>query len=186
MVAPLARLSPALDQVLTRGDTLDDDLELVHTFRPSLLVAQAPSLSLAWAARRAGVPLSIGPGDRAFSRLYSRRVPARAGRGLHQVEAALAYAHLAGARPGPAVFPLSIPDEIEDGLAHRRAAHASPSATGCTPGTEAPRRLAAQAPPAPGGAARGGRGCRSCSIGPADRTGGGARSRRARYGACRA
>ena len=63
-----------------------------------------------------------GP-SRACSRGAWGRAPLH---GLHQVEAALAYAHLAGARPGPAAFPLAIPEEIEDGLAHWRAQHRIP------------------------------------------------------------
>ena len=125
LVAPLAALSPVVDEVLVRREGLDD-VGLLRTFRPAVLVAQAPSLSLAWAARRARVPLSIGPGDRSFSRLFTRRVGGRVLHGLHQVEAALAYAHLAGARPGPAAFPLAIPEDIEAGLAHWRAQHRIP------------------------------------------------------------
>jgi ADP-heptose:LPS heptosyltransferase len=53
-------------------------------------------------------------------------VDARAVRDRHQVEVALAYAHLAGARPGPAEFPLVVPEEIDVGLAHWRAAHRVP------------------------------------------------------------
>jgi ADP-heptose:LPS heptosyltransferase len=124
-VVSLARLCPAVDQVLVRRQ--EDDFEgMLRTFRPTLVVAPAPSLGLAWAARRARVPVAVGPGDRAYSRLFGRRVRARAVRGLHQVEEALAYAHVAGARPGPAVFPLAVPPEVADGLAHWRAAHRVP------------------------------------------------------------
>ena len=126
LAAPLARLSPAIDQVLVHADGVGDFDRLVQAFRPTVLVAQAPTLALVWAARRARVPVSVGPGDRAFSRLLTRRVPANAARALHQVEEALAYAHLAGARPGPARFPLAVPHEIEEGLGHWRAEHQIP------------------------------------------------------------
>jgi len=124
--APLARLSPAVDQVLVHADGFSDSEALLRTFRPTVLLAQAPTLAMAWAARRGRVPLSVGPGDHAFSRLFTRRVAARAVRGLHQVEEGLAYAHLAGVRPGPAAFPLQVPAEIDAGLAHWRAAHQVP------------------------------------------------------------
>ncbi|HEX5042685.1 MAG TPA: glycosyltransferase family 9 protein [Candidatus Polarisedimenticolaceae bacterium] len=127
LAAPLARLSPVIDQVLVHADGIGDFDPLVRGFRPTVLLAQAPTLALAFAARRAKVPLSVGPGDRAFSRLFTRRVPARAVRGLHQVEEALAYAHGAGARPGPAEFPLTVPPEVEEGLAHWRGAHRVPA-----------------------------------------------------------
>ena len=126
LAAPLARLSPILDQVLVHADGIGAFDALIHGFRPTVLVAQAPALGLAWAARKAKVPLSVGPGDRAFSRLFTRRVPGRAARGLHQVEESLAYAHLAGARPGAADFPLAVPAEVAEGLAHWRGTHRVP------------------------------------------------------------
>lgn len=125
-VAPLARLSPAIDEVFVRAEGPDHFDPLLRAFRPSLLVAQAPTLRLAWAARGARVPVTIGPADRAYARLFTRRVEPRSVRERHQVEVALAYAHLAGARPGPAAFPLSLPAEVEVGLAHWRAAHRIP------------------------------------------------------------
>ncbi|HET9299314.1 MAG TPA: glycosyltransferase family 9 protein [Candidatus Polarisedimenticolaceae bacterium] len=121
--APLARLSPAVDQVLVHADGIGAFDALLRGFRPTVLVAQASPLGLAWAARRGRIPLAVGPGGRAFSRLFTRRVIAR---GLHQVEEALAYAHLAGARPGAADFPLAVPPEVDEGLAHWRATHRVP------------------------------------------------------------
>ncbi len=126
LAAPLARLSPILDQVLVHADGIGAFDALIHGYRPTVLVAQAPALGLAWAARKAKVPLSVGPGDRSFSRLFTRRVPGRAARGLHQVEESLAYAHLAGARPGAADFPLAVPAEVAEGLAHWRGTHRVP------------------------------------------------------------
>jgi ADP-heptose:LPS heptosyltransferase len=131
-VAPLARLSPAVDQVVVRPDRGEGALgaerleALLREVRPSVLLAPAATLRLAWAARAADVPVTIGPADRPYARLFTRRLERRAVAGRHQVEVALAYAHLAGARPGPAEFPLALPAEVEVGLAHWRAARGLP------------------------------------------------------------
>jgi ADP-heptose:LPS heptosyltransferase len=59
----------------------------------------------------------IGPGNRAYSVLFSRWVrERRRSGGRHEVEYALSFAHRAGARPGPAQVEIRAVPAIEDDI----------------------------------------------------------------------
>jgi ADP-heptose:LPS heptosyltransferase len=97
-IAPLARIVDGVDEVLApEHGGIARSLE---RFRPDLLVCISRRAALAFAARRAGVPHTVGTGRRWWSWLFERRVheSRRAGR-RHEAEYALSFAHRAGAAP---------------------------------------------------------------------------------------
>jgi ADP-heptose:LPS heptosyltransferase len=114
-VAPLAACVAGVDQVHLPAGTPTAVARAIAEFDPDLLICVARDGVVARSAWRAGVPRRVGPGLRFYSPLFQRRVAERRRSGdRHEAEYALSFAHSAGARGGPARFPLVIPRDAHD------------------------------------------------------------------------
>jgi len=122
--APLARVVEGIDEIVEDDGQPDALARALTAFRPDLVVAISPGGRTPWAALRARAPHRIGTGYRLYSPLFERTVDERRSGGTrHEVEYALSFAHRAGARGGPARFPLRIPEASIESLESWLAAH---------------------------------------------------------------
>jgi heptosyltransferase-2 len=117
-LAPLARMVPALDEVLEAHTDRARLRREIARFEPDLLVCISRSAGIAWSAVRAGVRERVGTGYQFYSPLFTRTVGERrrAG-GRHETEYALSFAHRAGAPGGAEVFALAVPDDATAAVA---------------------------------------------------------------------
>ena len=123
-LATLARMVPIVDEVRpATADRARLRLEL-EAFDADLVVCISRGAGMSRVAARARIPERIGTGYRIYSPLFTRTVSERRSVGLrHEAEYSLSFAHRAGAVPGPAVFPLSVPDETRASIAEWLARH---------------------------------------------------------------
>ncbi len=118
-VADLARIATDVDEVVVDPGTRPGLSRVLAGFRPDATAMIGRGFRTAWAAFRLGLPNRVGTGHRSYSGLFHRRVDEHRRRaGRHEVEYGLSFAHRLGADPGPAEFPLAIPDRIDEACGH--------------------------------------------------------------------
>jgi heptosyltransferase-2 len=120
----LARSVPIVDEVLE----VDADARRLRSeitrFGADLVVCISRGAGVPRAAVRAGVRERVGTGYRIYSPLFTRSVNERRRAGnRHEAEYALSFAHRVGAPPGPASFPLAVPDRARAAVADWRSTH---------------------------------------------------------------
>lgn len=118
-VAAFASLATDVDELLVDREDRGGLEPLLASFRPDATVCVARNYRVARATHRLRLPHRVGTGRRPYSFLFHRRVeePRRTG-GRHEVEYALSFAHRVGADPGPAEFPLAIPENVVEACEH--------------------------------------------------------------------
>lgn len=123
-LVPLARCVPIVDEVLVAdGDGTRLRNEIAR-FRADLVVCISRGAAVPLAAAGVGVRERVGTGYRVYSPLFTRAVNERRRAGnRHEAEYALSFAHRIGARPGPATFPLAVPDVERAAVEDWRSAH---------------------------------------------------------------
>jgi len=122
--APLASLVEGVDRVLQAANQRETLRRLLFDFAPDLIVCVSRGAAIPFAAWRAKVAHRVGSGYRYYSPLFDRQVREhRSGGERHEAEYALSFAHLVGAVPGRAVFPLRLTGEAESEAARWREAH---------------------------------------------------------------
>jgi heptosyltransferase-2 len=123
-LVPLARCVPIVDEVLEAGADGGGLRSEIAQFRADLVVCISRGAAVPLAAARVGVRERVGTGYRVYSPLFTRAVNERrrAG-GRHEAEYALSFAHRVGAPPGPARFPLDVPETARAAVEEWRSAH---------------------------------------------------------------
>jgi ADP-heptose:LPS heptosyltransferase len=110
-LVPLARAVEGVEDVLRASADRRRLRREIAAYRPDLIVCISRGAGISRIAARARVKRRVGTGYRLYSPLFTRTVnERRRSGGRHELEYALSFAHRVGAQPGPAVFPLRIPD----------------------------------------------------------------------------